>query len=85
MCWCGTPAVAGGGAEPMPGTNYTDMPPYHPYYADAPSYRPLPTCRTRRSCAYLVVPSAALRSLTLLDLAGRRAAMARPPVPFQKL
>ena len=43
----------GGGAEPMPGTNYTDMPPYHPYYAHAPSYRPLPTCRTRRSCAYL--------------------------------
>ncbi len=43
----------GGGAEPMPGTNYTDMPPYHPYYAGAPSYRPLPTCRTRRSCAYL--------------------------------
>ena len=45
-------AGGGGGAEPMPGTNYTDMPPYHPYYADAPSYRPLPTCRTRRSCAY---------------------------------
>ena len=24
-------AGGGGGAEPMPGTNYTDMPPYHPY------------------------------------------------------
>jgi hypothetical protein len=45
-------ASAAGGAEPMPGTNYTDMPPYHPFYAEAPSYRPLPTCRTKRSCAY---------------------------------
>ena len=23
-------AAGGGGAEPMPGTNYTDMPSYHP-------------------------------------------------------
>jgi hypothetical protein len=36
-------ASAGGGAEPMPGTNYTDMPPYHP----------TPTCRAKRSCVYL--------------------------------
>ena len=45
-------AGGGGGAEPMPMTNFTDLPPYHPFYADAPSYRPLPTCRTKRSCAY---------------------------------
>lgn len=45
-------AGGGGGAEPMPGTNYTDLPPYHPFYADAPSYRPQPTCRIKRSCAY---------------------------------
>ena len=35
-------ASAGGGAEPVPGTNYTDMPPYHP----------MPACRTKRSCVY---------------------------------
>jgi hypothetical protein len=32
----------GGGAEPMPGTNFTDLPPYHP----------MPACRTKRSCVY---------------------------------
>jgi len=36
-------ARAAGGAEPMPGTNYTDMPPYHP----------MPPCRAKRSCVYL--------------------------------
>ena len=35
-------AGGGGGAEPMPGTNYTDMPPYHP----------MPTCRTKRWCVH---------------------------------
>ena len=35
-------ANAGGGAEPMPLTNYTDMPPYHP----------MPTCRTKRWCVH---------------------------------
>ena len=35
-------AGGGGGAEPMPLTNYTDMPPYHP----------MPTCRTKRWCAH---------------------------------
>jgi len=39
FAWAGA-AAAGGGAEPMPGTNYTDMPPY----------RPMPVCRTKRSC-----------------------------------
>ena len=44
MFACAGAASAGGGgaAEPMPGTNYTDMPPYHPMTA----------CRTKRSCAY---------------------------------
>jgi hypothetical protein len=36
-------AHSGGGYEPMPGTNYTDMPPYHP----------MPICRVKRSCLYL--------------------------------
>jgi hypothetical protein len=36
-------AGGGGGYEPMPGTNYTDMPPY----------RPVPICRVKRSCVYL--------------------------------
>jgi hypothetical protein len=35
-------ASAGGGAEPVPLTNYTDLPPYHPMLA----------CRTKRSCAH---------------------------------
>ena len=28
--YAGAASGAGGGAEPMPGTNYTDMPSYHP-------------------------------------------------------
>jgi hypothetical protein len=32
----------GGGAEPMPGTNFTDMPPYHP----------TSFCRSKRSCVH---------------------------------
>jgi hypothetical protein len=35
-------ASARGGAETMPGTNYTDLPPYHP----------MPACRAKRSCVY---------------------------------
>ena len=78
-------AGGGGGAEPMPGTNYTDLPPYHPFYADAPSYRPLrlagPSDRAR-------ISGPIRRSMTAdvaLPSTGGRAAMARPPVPFQKL
>jgi hypothetical protein len=41
--YAGAARAHGGGAEPMPGTNYTDMPPYHP----------TPPCRAKRSCAYL--------------------------------
>jgi hypothetical protein len=49
------PAAAlagGGGAEPMPLIGYTDLPPYHPYYANAPFYRALPNCRLHRECAH---------------------------------
>jgi len=28
--YAGAASAGGGGAEPMPGTNYTDMPSYHP-------------------------------------------------------
>jgi hypothetical protein len=31
--------AGGGGAEPMPQTNYTDLPSYHP---NLPSYHPIP-------------------------------------------
>jgi len=38
----GAALARGGGAESMPGTNFTDMPPYHP----------VPLCRSKRSCLH---------------------------------
>jgi hypothetical protein len=40
--YAGAASARGGGAETMPGTNYTDLPPYHP----------MPACRAKRSCVY---------------------------------
>ena len=81
MFACAGAARAGGGAEPMPGTNYTDLPPYHPYYADAPIISPLPYPAGPDGRARIGGPIRRSTSLTT----SRRAAMARPSVPFQKL
>jgi hypothetical protein len=37
--YAGAASARGGGAETMPSTNYTDLPPYHP----------IPACRAKRS------------------------------------
>ena len=65
----------------MPGTNYTDMPPYHPI-ADLPN-------QTVRACIHGAIRGSTIiggRHSDVASLDGdRRAVMARRSVPFQKL